>query len=209
VNPEAWIALASVFIVGAMSPGPSLAVVLRNTAAGGRASGVATGIGHGIGFGIYAFSAAFAIATILAFDETIASILRYAGIVLLLYLGFTFLKHAMTPNEEDSQNEGGIHSLSERAGFVQGFLIAILNPKILAWFLALYAPFIEAGISLQTLLGMGAMGMMIDGTWYVTVATVLTRGNGVDRLRANARKIDGVMGILMFIFAGLLVSGAF
>jgi hypothetical protein len=56
---------------------------------------------------------------------------------------------------------------------------------------------------------MGAMGMVIDGTWYVTVATVLTRGNGVDRLRANARKIDGVMGVLMFIFAGLLVSGAF
>jgi threonine/homoserine/homoserine lactone efflux protein len=129
--------------------------------------------------------------------------------VLLLYLGFIFLKHAMTPVETASQDADDFHTLSERAGFVQGFLIAILNPKILAWFLALYAPFIEAGISLQTLLGMGAMGMVIDGTWYVTVATVLTRGNGVDRLRANARKIDGVMGVLMFIFAGLLVSGAF
>ena len=115
----------------------------------------------------------------------------------------------MTPAETASQNEGDLHTRSERAGFVQGFLIAILNPKILAWFLALYAPFIEAGISLQTLLGMGALGMIIDGTWYVTVATVLTRGNGVDRLRANARKIDGVMGILMFVFAGLLVGGAF
>ena len=39
-------ALASVFVLGAMSPGPSLAVVLRNTIAGGRSQGVATGIGH-------------------------------------------------------------------------------------------------------------------------------------------------------------------
>ena len=52
MNPEAWVALATVFMLGAMSPGPSLAVVLRNTMIGGRRQGVMTGIGHGIGFGI-------------------------------------------------------------------------------------------------------------------------------------------------------------
>jgi len=34
MTPEAWVALATVFCLGAMSPGPSLAVVLRNTLAG-------------------------------------------------------------------------------------------------------------------------------------------------------------------------------
>ena len=53
MNPEAWVALATVFVLGAMSPGPSRAVVLRNTMVGGRRQGVMTGIGHGIGFGIY------------------------------------------------------------------------------------------------------------------------------------------------------------
>ena len=49
--------------------------------------------------------------------------------------------------------------------------------------------------------------MGIDGTWYVTVATILSSGNGVDRLRSNAHLIDGCMGILMFVFAGILASG--
>ena len=93
------------------------------------------------------------------------------------------------------------------SGFFQGFMIALFNPKILAWMLALYAPFIEADVSIETLLGMGALGMGIDGTWYVTVATILSSGNGVDRLRSNAHLIDGCMGILMFVFAGLLASG--
>ena len=96
---------------------------------------------------------------------------------------------------------------SEASGFFQGFMIALFNPKILAWMLALYAPFIEADVSIETLLGMGALGMGIDGTWYVTVATILSSGNGVDRLRSNAHLIDGCMGILMFVFAGLLASG--
>jgi threonine/homoserine/homoserine lactone efflux protein len=73
--------------------------------------------------------------------------------------------------------------------------------------LALYAPFIEADISTGTLLGMGLLGMTIDGSWYVTVATVLTRGDGVSKLRAQARRIDVAMGVLMFVFAGLLFSG--
>ncbi|GIT11149.1 MAG: hypothetical protein CM1200mP32_06420 [Methanobacteriota archaeon] len=73
--------------------------------------------------------------------------------------------------------------------------------------LALYTPFIEAKISTETLFGMGLLGMAIDGTWYVTVATILTRGDGVSKLRAQARRIDAAMGVLMFVFAGLLYSG--
>ena len=96
------------------------------------------------------------------------------------------------------------HGPSDRTGFVQGFAIALLNPKILAWMLALYAPFIEANISTETLFGMGLLGMAIDGTWYVTVATVLTRGDGVSKLRSQARKIDFSMGILMWAFAAIL-----
>ena len=77
MNPEAWVALATVFVLGAMSPGPSLAVVLRNTMVGGRRQGVMTGIGHGIGFGIYAFLAAAGIATALSLHDSTEQILKW------------------------------------------------------------------------------------------------------------------------------------
>ena len=201
MNPEAWIALGTVFALGAMSPGPSLAVVLRNTMVGGRRQGVMTGIGHGLGFGIYAFLAAAGIATALSVHESTEIILKWGGISLLLWLGFNFLKSSMAEANEKSESN---HGPSDRAGFMQGFAIALLNPKILAWMLALYAPFIEKNISTETLLGMGLLGMLIDGTWYVTVATVLSRGEGVSKLRAQAQRIDAAMGILMFIFAFVL-----
>ena len=198
-------ALATVFILGAMSPGPSLAVVLRNTMVGGRRQGVMTGIGHGIGFGIYAFLAAVGIATALTLHESTETVLKWGGIALLLWLGLNFLK-ASRGEPYESSGEAG-HDPLGRVGFAQGFAIALLNPKILAWMLALYAPFIEANIDTETLLGMGLLGMAIDGTWYVTVATVLTRGDGVSKLRAQARRIDAAMGVLMFVFAALIYNG--
>ena len=206
MEPSAWAALAIVFALGAMSPGPSLAVVLRNTMTGGRSQGIYTGIGHGIGFGIYAFLAALGIATALSANEHVEQVLRWGGVVILLWLGTTFLRHAMAERGEE-QDQAEQQAPSDRIGFIQGFSIALLNPKIMAWMLALYSPFIEADFPMETLIGMGLLGMSIDGAWYVTVATVLTTGDRAERLKSNAHLIDGAMGVLMFLFAYILVSG--
>ena len=205
MTPEAWVALATVFCLGAMSPGPSLAVILRNTLTGGRKQGVMTGIGHGIGFEVYAFLAAGAFATAISIHETAETGLKWAGVIILVWLGYIFLNHARKgPSEYSEENS---HDIPNRQGFIQGFSIALLNPKILAWMLALYTPFIEENVSLETLLAMGALGMTIDGTWYVTVAMVLTTGGRVEKLKSISHIIDGAMGLLMFIFAGLMVGG--
>ena len=166
-----------------------------------------TGIGHGIGFGIYAFLAALGIATALSIHESTEIILKTGGIVILVWLGYIFINSAREGPRNDSQENDLIPQ--NKQGFIQGFLIALLNPKILAWMLALYTPFIEADVDIKTLLGMGFLGMIIDGTWYVTVATVLTTGDRVLKLKSISHIIDGLMGILMFIFALLLIGGIF
>jgi len=207
MTPEAWVALATVFILGAMSPGPSLAVILSNTMSGGRRQGVATGIGHGIGFGIYAFLAALGLATALSVHDGAQLALRWGGVAILLWLGTSFIRNSRRGPK--SHEELSRETPSDFTGFIQGFMIALFNPKILAWMLALYAPFIDDEVSIDTLLGMGALGMVIDGSWYVTVATFLSSGDRINRLRSNAHIIDGCMGVLMFVFAGLLASGWF
>lgn len=202
----AWVALATVFALGAVSPGPSLAVVIRNTVTGGRSQGIATGLGHGLGFGIYAFLAAAGIATALSTNMHVEQALKWGGAVLLLWLGTSFLRHALSEKDTilDSERK---YTSSGKIGFFQGFSIALLNPKIMAWMLALYAPFIEADLHMRTLIGMGLLGMTIDGAWYVTVAMTLATGERVERLKSNAHLIDGAMGVLMYLFAYILVSG--
>ena len=202
----AWVALATVFALGAVSPGPSLAVVIRNTVTGGRSQGIATGLGLGLGFGIYAFLAAAGIATALSTNIHVEQALKWGGAVLLLWLGTSFLRHALAQKDTilDSERK---YTSSGKIGFFQGFSIALLNPKIMAWMLALYAPFIEADLHMRTLIGMGLLGMTIDGAWYVTVAMTLATGERVERLKSNAHLIDGAMGVLMYLFAYILVSG--
>ena len=205
MEAEAWLALATVHVLGAISPGPSLAVVLRNTLNGGTRLGVLTGIGHGIGFGLFALLVASGLATALAAHAAVERLLQWGGTAILVYLGYKFLRQSLTGPYAD--NGGDVHSDSGRTGFMQGFGVAILNPKILAWMLAIYAPFIHSGLDGQTIAAMALMGACIDGGWYVAVAAALTGGKRVEVLRANAHRIDAAMGVLMFVFAGILLAG--
>ena len=203
---EAWLALATAHVLGAVSPGPSLAVVLRNTLSGGARQGIMTGVGHGIGFGLYALIVATSLAAALTISGAVDDALRWGGTAILIYLGFKFIRHSLSGPYEFSAADG--HGDSSHTGFVQGFLVAILNPKILAWMLAIYAPFIHADLAARTIAAMVLMGALIDGLWYVAVAAVLSSSGWITKLRAVAHRIDAAMGILMFVFAAMLIASA-
>jgi threonine/homoserine/homoserine lactone efflux protein len=194
--------LIAAFILGAISPGPSLAVVLRNSLSGGRRQGVLAGLGHGLGFGFYAFLSAVGISAALAASGDLVLVLRILVIGLLLYLGTVYARSALAGKSHLDGNES---SSAKRSGFVEGVLIAVINPKILAWMLAIYAPFIDSDLAVTTLLSIAVIGMFIDGTWYTSVALFLTSGNRRQKLQNMSNKIDAAMAILMLAFAVVLV----
>ena len=119
-------AAATVFILGATSPGPSLAVVLRNTFDGGRKQGVACAVGHGLGFGIYAFAAVFGLIFILETSEQLYNILQIIGGILLVWFGYEIWKKPAISEEETHDSDEG----NQRKGFAEGFLIAFSIQKL-------------------------------------------------------------------------------
>ena len=94
MDATAWISIASVCAAGAMSPGPSLAVVVKNTVNGGRLEGVLTGVGHGLGIGFYAFAAVFGMAFVLDMVPGMSRGIEVAGGLYLAWMGVGALRHA-------------------------------------------------------------------------------------------------------------------
>jgi threonine/homoserine/homoserine lactone efflux protein len=182
-------AAAVMFILGATSPGPSLAVVLRNTMIGGRSRGLSCAIGHGIGFGFYAAAVVFGLVTIMTEMPTLFTVLQIIGIVFLVYLGYGIY----TATESKLEYEGG-----NREGFVEGFFIAFLNPKIAVFMLAVLSSVLEPGMSSDTKWIIAIMGMSIDTIWYVLVALVLSNSNLLSKIENNQIFMNRITGLLMF-----------
>ena len=181
-------AAAVMFILGSTSPGPSLAVVLRNTMIGGRSRGLACAVGHGIGFGFYAVSVVFGLVAIMENNPNLFTLMQILGGLFLLYLGIEIIRS----EEKEIQ-----HSEGKREGFVEGFFIAFLNPKIAVFMLAVLSSVLDPSMSSDTKWIIAGMGMTIDTVWYVLVALILSNSSMLTKIENNQRLLNQITGVLM------------
>ena len=193
-----WSQFAIVCIAGAMSPGPSLAIVIRNNLNFNRLAGILTSIGHGIGIGVYATLAVLGLGLILQANQTVFMIIQIIGLVLLFLFGLMFV---FQKNKQDKKEE----KQSQLNSFLQGFTIAIINPKILIWFTAVYSQFIaiDASFYFNSILVLTAS--LIDAIWYIIVSILVT-GYGLKNLLIEKKlMIQKTTGIVLIIISLMLL----
>jgi len=187
------LAAGTVFLLGAVSPGPSLMVVLRNTLLGGRKQGVMCALGHGLGFGIYAGTAVFGLIVLLEQAPQVFLTLQLIGVGLLGWYGWQMWHVDEGVLFED-------HAPSARQGFAEGFAIAFFNPKIALFLVAVLASVLEEGMSLASKLAVGGLGMAIDAVWYVIVATLLSGTARIDVLKRHALLLHRITAAVLWGF---------
>lgn len=191
-----WLALATICVVGAISPGPSLAVVMRNTIKGGQGHGVLTALGHGTGVGLYALLTALGLALIIANNPLLFTGIRYGGAAFLAWLGIKAL--LAKPNTQDAAVE---QEVAGRQGAFEGFMVAFLNPQLAIFFVALFSQFVDADTNWQQSGIMMLTAGGIDAFWYVLVALVLSRGPVLAWLKAKSIWLDRVSGVVLLALA--------
>ena len=190
-NVELVSAAATLLLLGAMSPGPSFAVVARNSIAGGRETGVLCAVGHGLGFGGYALAVVLGFAALLNSFPTVITVLQAVGAVVLFYLAYESFAGARTTAAPD------VVAARPARGFAEGLAIAVFNPKIALFFIAVLSAVLSENMNRATQVWIALAGWIIDTAWYVVVALALSSGPAASRLRALGPWIDYTMAILL------------
>jgi threonine/homoserine/homoserine lactone efflux protein len=193
-----WSQFAIVCLLGAMSPGPSLALIIRNSINFNRMSGIIASIAHGLGICVYATVTIIVLEFILRNSETIFFVIQICGSLFLIILGLIFIFKKNNENQNDTYQ---IHSSS----FAQGFIIAIINPKILIWFTAIYSQFIDINSTFLNKTILVLTPSIIDAIWY-SLVSILVTGYGLKEILNNKKfMIQKIIGILIIIIAFSLV----
>jgi len=195
---ELWLSLVVICVLGALSPGPSLALVVRNTMLGGLKPGLATAISHGFGVGLYAAIAVTGIGLVIVQSPLVFQIIQYTGAAFLLYLAFNALKSNGSNIDLDVVQGQSNKPIN---GWRDGFLLAFLNPKLAIFFLALFSQFVDVNASISHKLIMIFTVGVLDTLWYCLVAFGLSRGPVLAKLKANSHIIDKVTGVVLILLA--------
>ena len=193
-----WSQFAFVCLLGAMSPGPSLALIIRNSINFNRMSGIIAAIAHGLGICVYATVTVIVLEFILRNSETIFFVIQICGSLFLIILGLIFI---FKKNNEKQTETYQIHSSS----FAQGFIIAIINPKILIWFTAIYSQFIDINATFLNKTILVLTPSVIDAIWY-SLVSILVTGYGLKEI-LNKKKfiIQQIIGALLILIALSLI----
>jgi threonine/homoserine/homoserine lactone efflux protein len=170
-------------MLGAMSPGPSLMVVVRNTVSAGRLQGVSCGIGHGLGFGVYALVAMFGLSTLLRDAPAVFSVAQMLGALLLLYLAYK------TWRSTHVTSDVGVAG-ARRNAFIEGFLVAL-------FFLAVFSAVLSSDLQPRTQYLIALIGWLIDTSWYVLVAVLLSTAPALRLLTDKQHILNPLMAILL------------
>ena len=192
-----WFQLSLVCLLGAMSPGPSVALIINNTIKKNRLNGIITSIGHGLGVTFYALLAVIGLGVLIKNYFSIFIAFQITGSILLIIIGIHTIITTKKNNIETIDNE----KIFSMYAFIQGFLIAFLNPKILAFFAVLFSQFIysDATLTDQTILVLTPG--IIDTIWYIFVSVAITTYSIKNYINSNKIFIQKVMGFLLILIA--------
>jgi threonine/homoserine/homoserine lactone efflux protein len=196
-----WLTVVSICLLGAMSPGPSLAVVLKQTLSGGRKAGLTVAISHGLGIGLYALLCISGIAVMITTSPVLFTTLHWTGAGYLIWMGIQGLRARIPadPSLPDPPTSGSAAR--------DGFLIVFLNPKIAIFFIALFSQVIGSDTTWMGKLIYAATAMFIDMAWYMIVAWSFSNPRWLGHLQGNVVWIERIFGVILIALAVRLLAG--
>lgn len=174
LDPHAYALFLATAIVLVLSPGPDTVLVLSRTLASGTAAGLMTLLGTQAGNVVQALLAGVGVSTVILLFPLAFTALKVGGGVYLLVLAVqAWGAPAALELRPDLRTGGG------GAGrfFVQGLANNLVNPKAIAFFLALFPQFLQPGhgsLALRSLI-LGTTLALMAVAWIGFVAVMVGR----------------------------------
>ena len=192
-----WIQLIVTCFLGAVSPGPSLLLIVKNSISYGKTNGIITGIAHGLGIFIYAILTILGIAFLYTKYPILIKIISFSLVLYLIYISY---KIFFTEEEIDLEKD---NKQKYNQNFTDGFMIAFLNPKISIFFGALFSQFVNDELTNLEKFQMAFVASFIDMIWYTFVSLIV--GNSLIRKNFNNTKVFNKISSIILIFISIYI----
>ena len=189
-----FVLLAAVVIC---TPGPDTALTIRNTLLGGRANGLRTAQGVAVGQALWTLAASAGIAALVAASQPVFTAVRIIGAAYLVWLGLQALAAALRGRRHEERLRGSA------AGFRQGLLSNLANPKMAVFFTSLLPQF---GTGFGELLALGLVFSTMTLVWLSAYALAVARTKRFLVRGRVRRALDAVMAFTLVAFGVRLAA---
>ena len=163
----AFLTVAAVHLLAAISPGPSFVLSVKTAAAEGLRPAVGLAVGFGIGAGLWATAALTGLALVFEVEPMLFTAMKLLGAAFLVWLAVSMWRHAPNPVPA---GDAAAPPRGLRSAVRLGTLAMLANPKPAIFFGAVFVGLVPAtagwGDKAAVLLNI----VCVEAAWYALVA---------------------------------------
>lgn len=193
---ETWLAFAAASLIAVMIPGPVVVFILGRSLGGGWRMALPTVGGVALGDAVALTASLAGLGALLAASAAAFTVAKWLGAAYLIWLGVKLWRAPL----------GEAVALPARHAFRDAFLVTVLNPKSIAFFVAFVPQFLDparpflpqAALVLVTFVGLGALNAL----GYALLAGTLSEAVQRPAIRRGFNRLGGGM----LIGAGLATA---
>ena len=200
-----FLAFIATSLVVILIPGPSVMFVVGRALAYGRTRAMLTAWGNAVGGFSAAALAAVGLGALIQESALAFAIVKYAGAAYLIYLGVKAFRNRKglmaAPDEAEATPKQALVTMAE------GFMVGLLNPKTILFYLAILPQFInvEAGSATAQMLMLGGVFSLLAAICDTGWSLVASAARDVLR-RPRAKLIVGRTGGTAMIGLGIAAA---
>jgi threonine/homoserine/homoserine lactone efflux protein len=203
VNWSAYAAFLGLATLLVLVPGADFAVVTRNALVGGRQRGWWSAAGVTTSNLVQGAAAAAGLAAVIVRIEPLFQAIRWAGIAYLAWLAVQALRSAVRGEYEAAPDPDAVPGQAF-AGWRQGFLSNITNPKVLVFYLAVLPAFLGSDAPVWALLLFASTHAVIGLVYLTALVTGVHRARRWLARRRVRRSLDAATGVALLAFSARL-----
>jgi threonine/homoserine/homoserine lactone efflux protein len=192
---EAWVLYVLTVLAMMSTPGPSQLLILSNSASHGFKRSLATGAGDLTANFLQMLAAGLGLATLIAASANALTIIKWAGVAYLIWIGVQKIISAKPWSTQGDQPPTALRTL-----WLQGFITSAANPKAVVFFAALFPQFIDPSLAFwPQFIVLSLTYLIIDGAFLTGYAF------GANQI---AKRLSGPLTIWIDRVGGGLMVGA-
>jgi len=184
---ETWLAFAIASLIAVMIPGPVVVFILGRSLGGGWRAAMPTVTGVALGDTVALTVSLAGLGALLAASAAAFTVAKWLGAAYLVWLGIKLWRAEV----------GDAVGLPARDAFRDAFVVTVLNPKSIAFFVAFLPQFLnpmeaflpQAALVLVTFVGLGALSAVTYSLLAARVSEAVSRPS----IRQGLNRVGGAM----------------
>jgi homoserine/homoserine lactone efflux protein len=201
-----FIAYFLILFIATITPGPSMLLALNHGVNHGTGKTVYSALGNLLGNLLMALVSILGLGAVLIASGFVFNIIKWAGIIYLAFIGIKLLLEPIKATGPFNNSDKPSNQRRRYRLFIDGFIIAIGNPKGILFFTALFPQFIDAQSSTISsfLVIFITLGAVAFGC-YMLYAGFGSRLNRLFQLHSFRKVFNRIIGSI-FLGTGLALA---